>query len=251
MNSWRRVARTQIDLGLHDSPPFCHSAEVPHPASRPSPSASHSKCLCALSVLSFHPSNHCFSRSIGPGLLCVQASIRAMLLPQPLHNSFSLSAYGEQMARCFGFRGTIVYLILLSAFAASAITRAQENPGAAVYAKRCAFCHDKTAVRMPTRSVLQQRSASGPSSSQLASRRGREVGCGTAEKSGARKGFASCREITDCGTTRRSVPAGSGRGLRRRDLFGASSTPSSRSISRLSDRAASEMSESSASSASS
>ncbi|MFZ0393789.1 MAG: PQQ-binding-like beta-propeller repeat protein [Terracidiphilus sp.] len=63
------------------------------------------------------------------------------------------------MARCFGFRGTIVYLILLSAFAASAITRAQENPGAAVYAKRCAFCHDKTAVRMPTRSVLQQRSA--------------------------------------------------------------------------------------------
>ena len=50
--------------------------------------------------------------------------------------------------------------------------------------------------------------SSGPSSSQLASLRGREVRCGTAEKSGARNGFASCRETTDCGTTCRSGPAG-------------------------------------------
>ena len=62
--------------------------------------------------------------------------------------------------------------------------------------------------------------SSGPSSSQPARRRGREVSCGTAEKSGARKGFASCREITDCGTTRRSVPAGAVAVSRRRDLFG-------------------------------
>ena len=49
--------------------------------------------------------------------------------------------------------------------------------------------------------------SSGPSSSQPARRRGREVLCGTAEKSGARKGFASCREITGCGTIRRSGAA--------------------------------------------
>ncbi len=61
------------------------------------------------------------------------------------------------MARCFGCR--VVYPILLFTLAATISAMAQENPGAAVYAKRCAVCHDKTAVRMPSRSVLQQRSA--------------------------------------------------------------------------------------------
>lgn len=61
------------------------------------------------------------------------------------------------MARYFGCR--VVYPILLIALAASVAAMAQENPGAAVYAQRCAVCHDKTAVRMPTRAVLQQRSA--------------------------------------------------------------------------------------------
>ena len=42
---------------------------------------------------------------------------------------------------------------------------------------------------------------SGPSSSQLANRRGSTVAGRTAEKSGARNGLASCRETTDCGTT--------------------------------------------------
>ena len=93
--------------------------------------------------------------------------------------------------------------------------------------------------------------SSGPSSSQLARRRGREVRCGTAEKSGARKGFASCREITDCGTTRRSGPAGTVAVSAGAISSGAGSMPRSRSISRLSDRAASETPESSASSASS
>ena len=50
--------------------------------------------------------------------------------------------------------------------------------------------------------------SSGPSSSQPARRRGRAARCGTAEKSGARKGLASCREITDCGTTRVCGPPG-------------------------------------------
>jgi len=61
------------------------------------------------------------------------------------------------MAKCFGCR--VVYLILLFTLAASTAALAQDHPGAAVYAKSCAVCHDKTVVRMPTRSVLQQRSA--------------------------------------------------------------------------------------------
>ena len=75
--------------------------------------------------------------------------------------------------------------------------------------------------------------------------------CGTAEKSGARKGFASCREITDCGTTRRSEPAGAVAVCAGAISSGAGSMPRSRAISRLSDRAASETPASSASSASS
>ena len=55
--------------------------------------------------------------------------------------------------------------------------------------------------------------SSGPSSSQPARWRGREARCGAAEKSGARKGFASCREITDCGTTRVCGLAGRSCGL--------------------------------------
>ncbi len=45
----------------------------------------------------------------------------------------------------------------------------------------------------------------GPSSSQLARRRAPELLLEALEKSGARKGFASCRDLTDCGTTRRSL----------------------------------------------
>ena len=43
--------------------------------------------------------------------------------------------------------------------------------------------------------------------------------CRAAEKSGARNGLASCRETTDCGTTRRSVSGGRGRGSPARDLL--------------------------------
>jgi hypothetical protein len=93
--------------------------------------------------------------------------------------------------------------------------------------------------------------SSGPSSSQLARRRGREASCGTAEKSGARKGFASCREITDCGTTRRSEPAEAVAVSAGSISSGAGSIPRSRAISRLSDRTASETPAPSASSASS
>ena len=46
---------------------------------------------------------------------------------------------------------------------------------------------------------------SGPSSSQRASSLCRGFLARAAEKSGTRNGLASCREITDCGTTRRSV----------------------------------------------
>ena len=92
---------------------------------------------------------------------------------------------------------------------------------------------------------------SGPSSSQPSRRRGREVRCGTADKSGARNGFASCREITDCGTTRSSVRAGAVAVSAGGISSGAGSMPRSRAISSLSDRAASETPESSASSASS
>lgn len=63
------------------------------------------------------------------------------------------------MARRFPFFATAVLPIFFVPFAVPAIAAAQENPGADVYAKRCAICHDKTAVRMPSRSVLQQRSA--------------------------------------------------------------------------------------------
>ena len=75
--------------------------------------------------------------------------------------------------------------------------------------------------------------------------------CATPEKSGARKGFASCRETTDCGTTRRSESASSVAVCAGAISSRAGSMPTSRSISRLSDRAASETPEPSVSSASS
>ena len=96
--------------------------------------------------------------------------------------------------------------------------------------------------------------SSGPSSSQPARRRGRGARCGTAEKSGARKGFASCREITDCGTTRVGGPPADGAGgavLADAVSSRAGSARRSRAVSRLGDRAASETPESSASRASS
>ena len=46
--------------------------------------------------------------------------------------------------------------------------------------------------------------SSGLSSSHVASWRGRGAAGRGAEKSGSRKGFASCREMTDRGTTCRS-----------------------------------------------
>ena len=93
--------------------------------------------------------------------------------------------------------------------------------------------------------------SSGPSSSQPARRCARAVRCGTAEKSGERKGLASCREITDCGTTRSSGSAGAVAVSAGAISSGACSMPRSRIISSLSDRAASETPASSASSASS
>ena len=91
--------------------------------------------------------------------------------------------------------------------------------------------------------------SSGPSSSQPARRRGRAGACGAEEKSGARKGLANCREMTDCGTTRRSGAAGTATGSSGRTSSGGGSTPTARRISRVSDRAASETTVSSARSA--
>ena len=53
---------------------------------------------------------------------------------------------------------TFLCPVLLVSFAPS-IASAQDSPGAAVYAKSCASCHDKPAPRVPTRAVLQQRTA--------------------------------------------------------------------------------------------
>jgi polyvinyl alcohol dehydrogenase (cytochrome) len=54
----------------------------------------------------------------------------------------------------------VLYQVLVLCAVSSTAT-AQENvsPGAAVYAKSCASCHDKPAPRVPTRAVLQQRTA--------------------------------------------------------------------------------------------
>ena len=71
------------------------------------------------------------------------------------------------------------------------------------------------------------------------------------EKSGARNGLASCRETTDWGTTRRSVPAEAAAGSVGAVSSGAGSIPAARNMSRLSDLAASETTASSARSASS
>ena len=61
---------------------------------------------------------------------------------------------------------------------------------------------------------------SGPSSSQVARRRGLDRRWAAAEKSGMRKGLASWREMTDCGTTRRSAVAGSAAGSSGGGLLG-------------------------------
>ena len=65
------------------------------------------------------------------------------------------------MARRIAFSATALFPILLLTCISGPVVLAQEaaNPGAAVYAKSCAVCHDKTAPRVPSRSVLQQRSA--------------------------------------------------------------------------------------------
>ena len=111
---------------------------------------------------------------------------------------------------------------------------------------RAASMHDGA----PPAAVSKERS-SGPSSSQPASRRVWGRGGGGSEKSGARNGLASCREMTDCGTTRTSATAGAIAVSAGAISSGADSMLRSRSISRLSDRAASETGKSSASSASS
>ena len=67
--------------------------------------------------------------------------------------------------------------------------------------------------------------SSGSSSSHPARRRGGRCRCGAAEKSGARNGLASCREITDCGTTRRSGAAGGAGVTGGGTSSGAGSTP--------------------------
>ena len=91
---------------------------------------------------------------------------------------------------------------------------------------------------------------SGPSSSQVARRRaGAALGL-AAEKSGARKGLASWRETTVCGTTRRSGVAGATGGSGGATSRAAASNPASCSRFRMSARAASGRTASSASSAS-
>ena len=89
----------------------------------------------------------------------------------------------------------------------------------------------------------------GPSSSHPASRTGLALVCAAAAKSGTRKGLASWRETTDCGTTRRSG-AGAGAASSSADgsSSGSASTPAASSISRLSALAESETTASSASS---
>jgi hypothetical protein len=97
----------------------------------------------------------------------------------------------------------------------------------------------------PLRTSSKERN-SGPSSSQPASRPERGVLGWTPEKSGARKGFASRLETTDCGTTRRSLVGTTASGS-----VGTSSstcsTPAAVSICRRNDFADSEITASSAS----
>ena len=54
-----------------------------------------------------------------------------------------------------------VCLIILCAFVSvtPATSQTASSPGAEVYAKHCASCHDQAAARMPSRSVLQQRTS--------------------------------------------------------------------------------------------
>ena len=90
--------------------------------------------------------------------------------------------------------------------------------------------------------------SSGPISSQVASRRGCADRVWEPEKSGVRNGLASCRWITDCGTTRllatRTTDSSSASG----SSSSGTSAPAATSISRLRSLAASETSASSASS---
>ena len=74
---------------------------------------------------------------------------------------------------------------------------------------------------------------SGPRSSQFASRRTGTGGAGGFEKSGARNGFASCRDRTDAGMTWFSPSSGRASGSRvMMSSSGLSSAPDSRSQSR-------------------
>ena len=88
---------------------------------------------------------------------------------------------------------------------------------------------------------------SGPSSSQVASRRARGRRSSAAEKSGTRNGLESRRWMTDCGTTRRSVPASCSASSASGSSSSSSSMPAEAIISRRSSLAASEMVASSAS----
>ena len=96
---------------------------------------------------------------------------------------------------------------------------------------------------MPTSSKDRN---SGPSSSQPASRLAWPRFCEAAVKSGVRKGLASWRASTDCGTTRRSVTAGQLVG----GLVGSSSSTSTPARSSIALRRSEAWSETFASSAS-
>ena len=63
------------------------------------------------------------------------------------------------MARYFAFSAAVLTFVVLATSAAPPAATAQEGVGAAVYAKSCAVCHDKTAPRVPSRAVLEQRNA--------------------------------------------------------------------------------------------
>jgi polyvinyl alcohol dehydrogenase (cytochrome) len=65
------------------------------------------------------------------------------------------------MSRTAARTSLAVCVICVCGFISFAKPSAQDaaNPGADVYAKRCSSCHDQGAVRVPSRSVLQQRTS--------------------------------------------------------------------------------------------
>jgi polyvinyl alcohol dehydrogenase (cytochrome) len=65
------------------------------------------------------------------------------------------------MAKCIALTLAKVCPIVLCAFISVAPAPGQttDNPGAEVYMKHCASCHDQAAARMPSRSVLQLRTS--------------------------------------------------------------------------------------------